>query len=91
MTHSVTLVSVYTHVALGLPFASLALDVRAGAPPGTDDWLDNSESAESQQWHDESDVLADEMLGDALSVLAHTSALRVSRVHQHPVRVARER
>jgi len=37
MTHSVTLVSVYTHIAFVLPFAELALDVRAGAPPGVDD------------------------------------------------------
>lgn len=70
--HSVTLVSVYTHdpslvhtrgPSLVIPFASIALDVRAGAPPGVDDWPDNSEYG--GQWRDESNVLASETLGDA--------------------------
>jgi hypothetical protein len=36
--------------------------VRAGAPPGADDWPDNSGLME---WHNESDILASETLGDA--------------------------
>ena len=68
MTHRVTLVSLYTHApfaSFGFPFASIALDVRAGAPPSADDWPDNNKSAGYQQWRDDSDVLASETLGDA--------------------------
>ena len=81
--HSVTLVSVYTYgPSLVIPFASIALDVRAGAPPGNDDWPDNSEYG--GQWRDDSYVLASETLGDAthaqlVFMLAHHLLQRASQ------------
>ena len=73
MAHSVTLAEVYVWPG-DIPFASVALDVRAGTPPGDADWTREGappgvSEVDDGLWHDDTYVLMSETLGDATHAL----------------------